>query len=687
MQRLKTACKLLATTIRLEEARRAASAAAIAQYASLTSPASLAMALQFKGISSVSGCFTSYRPTALERQPSVLNSGSARSLWQSSIASQQSAAAATTAATSDSGALPTQRPSMNIRDRVEAMPTAVAKEISMKAQVNFEASWKKMEQRLGDTYVCPREIVWLNGAPGSGKGTNIPFILKTRGMSRAVGMSQLLDSSPEIREMIDRAELVPDALVLDALLDAVLNPDLNDGAGLVIDGFPRTATQVDFVKLLYDKLIQLYHQNADGPDEWRFPRPSFKVVILYVDEEESVRRQSQRAKLASLHNQRALDAGTGDVWNVRTTDISEALCRRRYQVFKAHYSTILRLKSYFPFSLIDAMGSLDECRAQIVRELRYQSSLDLDEKTYAAIKHLPLARDLVRVARQRLVFRLDSYCKRHNKMFSEVISLIDSEVLPLLKKCSLAGHAEYKTRHPLLLGNTLAIEMLIDVLSDRGFSVGHAIEDRVVPRRIDLKSGQILSDLEEVHSFRITFDKENVRDISTPSSVTTKHGEDVAIGATWVPQHMQRGEEREVFVKTPGDTDSETKVKKHLFKKYANKASSLHQLKNHNHHSWENAAERSSSSFENNAASSNSSGHVNGSTGTTAYEKHNKRKENDDAQRDRVAQNNAMAAAASAAASCGEEMTFLTGWESMDAEFSSATGRRYGYDIMNERED
>ena len=50
---------------------------------------------------------------------------------------------------------------------------------------------------------------------------------------------------------------------------------------------------------------------------------------------------------------------------------------------QAHYSTLLRLKQYFPFSLIDAMGGLDECRAQIARELRYQSSLDLDEATCA----------------------------------------------------------------------------------------------------------------------------------------------------------------------------------------------------------------------------------------------------------------------------------------------------------------
>lgn len=36
-------------------------------------------------------------------------------------------------------------------------------------------------------------------------------------------------------------------------------------------------------------------------------------------------------------------------------------------------------------------------------------------------RHLPLARDLVRVARQRLVFRLDSYCKRDNRLFQDVI--------------------------------------------------------------------------------------------------------------------------------------------------------------------------------------------------------------------------------------------------------------------------
>ena len=413
---------------------------------------------------------------------------------------------------------------------------------SLKAQLVFDASWKAMEERFGDRYVSPREIVWLNGAPGSGKGTNVPFIMRSRGLSRSVGMSQLLDS-PEIKSYVDRGELVPDAMVLDALLDSILNPETNDGHGVVIDGFPRTATQVDFVKLLYDKLMERHLRFAEDPDadEWRSPRPSFKVVILYVDEAESVRRQMKRAELTSLHNERVKDAGTGDVWNVRATDVNQALCKRRYQVFKSHYNTILRLKSYFPFSLIDAMGSLQDCRAQINRELRYQSSLDLDEKTYASIRHLPLARDLVRVARQRLVFRLDMYCRRHFRLFTDIISLIDTEVMPVLKQCSMAGHAEYRSRHPLLLQSHLAVDMLIDILTDRGFNVAHFVEERLVPRQVDLKSGKIISETEDVHSFRITFNKENIRDMAVSGGGGGGSDNSMIVGKTFVPKHLLRG--------------------------------------------------------------------------------------------------------------------------------------------------
>ena len=41
-------------------------------------------------------------------------------------------------------------------------------------------------------------------------------------------------------------------------------------------------------------------------------------------------------------------------------------------------------------------------------------------RRYAAIRHLPLAKDLVRASRQQLVAHLDTYSKRHPALFRDV---------------------------------------------------------------------------------------------------------------------------------------------------------------------------------------------------------------------------------------------------------------------------
>lgn len=80
----------------------------------------------------------------------------------------------------------------------------------------------------------------------------------------------------------------------------------------------------------------------------------------------------------------------------------------------------MRLKQFFPFHLIDSMGTLEETQEAISLELRYQSSLDLSESTYSAIRHLPLSRDLAQHARQQLVSRLDDACQKHPHLFQRV---------------------------------------------------------------------------------------------------------------------------------------------------------------------------------------------------------------------------------------------------------------------------
>ena len=70
--------------------------------------------------------------------------------------------------------------------------------------------------------------------------------------------------------------------------------------------------QVDLILHLYDKLSTLYKDHMHDPDrQAQYPRPSFKVVVLYVDEATSIARQMNRSTLAAKHNQKVLEAGAG----------------------------------------------------------------------------------------------------------------------------------------------------------------------------------------------------------------------------------------------------------------------------------------------------------------------------------------------------------------------------------------
>jgi hypothetical protein len=65
----------------------------------------------------------------------------------------------------------------------------------------------------------------------------------------------------------------------------------------------------------------------------------------------------------------------------------------------------------------------------------------------------------------------------------QVIQVIDDEAVPLLKRCSLAGHAQLKTRNPIFGEHPQAADMLIDILTDRGFSVAHFVDESHIPVR------------------------------------------------------------------------------------------------------------------------------------------------------------------------------------------------------------
>ena len=92
--------------------------------------------------------------------------------------------------------------------------------------------------------VIPREVIFLNGPPGSGKGANLGFVKRIRGLSRSVTMSSMLAHHVEAQSIIQEGGLVPDEMVGAAVLQQAFHPAHADRAGIIIDGFPRTATQV-----------------------------------------------------------------------------------------------------------------------------------------------------------------------------------------------------------------------------------------------------------------------------------------------------------------------------------------------------------------------------------------------------------------------------------------------------------
>jgi adenylate kinase len=78
--------------------------------------------------------------------------------------------------------------------------------------------------------------------------------------------------------------------------------------GVVVDGFPRTVVQAECIKLLYDKLQQMWDSCKTNPHlRHVFRRPNFSICVLYVDENESVRRQMKRGRELQSYNRMVED--------------------------------------------------------------------------------------------------------------------------------------------------------------------------------------------------------------------------------------------------------------------------------------------------------------------------------------------------------------------------------------------
>ena len=378
------------------------------------------------------------------------------------------------------------------------------------AQLIFREAWAHLEAAVGhENLRFPKEIIWLNGAPGSGKGTNTPFILRERSITaQPVVTSELLNTA-EAQRIKDAGNLILDPMVVKLLFAKLLDSQYLNG--VIVDGFPRTRVQGECLKLLYQKMFELRKEFFGTPLAQHFPQPVFRITVLYVEERESVERQLKRGRQTIAHNQRVRDTGVGELLEERATDTNDEACRKRYRIFKEQTLEALQsLKKNFHYHLINAQADITKVEQNIIHEFQYQSTLELDDETLDSLNHIPLANDIVINARQNLVRRLDGYQRDHTALFKQVIYVLEHEFMPVINLHAISGRAEIVNENPVF-AQQMALHMLLDVFNERGyFAVGHT-ETKDIPARMDLANGEITCRKKPVYRFSIRFQGSIIR--------------------------------------------------------------------------------------------------------------------------------------------------------------------------------
>jgi adenylate kinase len=378
------------------------------------------------------------------------------------------------------------------------------------AALIFSAVWEELEAEYGrENLRFPKEFILLGGAPGSGKGTNTEFILQARGLTCPPIVISSLLNSPEAKRIKNAGSMVGDREVVSILLQELLREEYRDGC--ILDGFPRTKVQVACLKLLVSKMHALRADFHNTPIGIHFRQPTVHIMVLFVDERTSVERQLSRGLDIKRHNEEVVRTGLGELQEERPTDYDQALAQRRYRVFKEQtWEALQSLKEKFHYHFVNAQGSITEVEQNILRELQYQSTLELDPRTHDRLRMIPVASEIIIHARQEMVKRLDSYEVEHRDLFAKVVAFVRFKVMPIVIRHAISGVALVNTEEPVL-EDPLALAMLIDIFSERGYHAAVDLHRIEVPEHVNLTTGQLTCRIKKVYRIQIRFRGSEIR--------------------------------------------------------------------------------------------------------------------------------------------------------------------------------
>jgi len=176
-------------------------------------------------------------------------------------------------------------------------------------------------------------LVFL-GPPGAGKGTQAARLAERLGVLHLATGDMLRQAVAEnsalgqrAKAIMDRGDLVPDALVVDMLMEKI---GCERVSGFVLDGFPRTLPQA---QALDERL------GTGGVDA---------VVLLDVPQAELVRRLLQRGR----------------------SDDSEATVSNRLNVYAKQTEPLVRFYEGRGLVVrVDGVGSVDEVARRVAERL------------------------------------------------------------------------------------------------------------------------------------------------------------------------------------------------------------------------------------------------------------------------------------------------------------------------------